>query len=139
MSGSGLSDGFGFSVPSAWRHLDPHVLLEVGHRCSHGLERDAARKTRAPHTRRYGAAHEIGRRLTLGGDTGGDEQSRDVSVVRDEHLAHETEATRLAENGQARALGMLDMNHQWEFSQSGVRVASWTTGEPVPHIRMEHE
>jgi hypothetical protein len=64
---------------------------------------------------------------------------RDVGGVRNEHLAHDTEAAGLSENSQPRTSGMLDVNHQRQLSQPRVRVASWTPGEPVPDIRMEHE
>ena len=88
-------------MPPTRRTVDAHVLLEIGHARAHRLERHTARQPGPPYARFDGS------------------EPRNVGFMRDEHLAHETEAARLAENRQPRAGRMIDVDDERQLSQTG--------------------
>lgn len=112
------------SALPAWRDVDAYVLLEIRRARTHCVKCHAAPQTGAPDPSRDGAKHDVGRGPALSGKAGGDTKPRDIGIVRDGHLAHQTQTARLAENGQPRARRMLNVNKERQLAQSRLRVAS---------------
>jgi hypothetical protein len=117
----------------------PQIPFEVRHVFSNICELRVSCQTAAPGAPVYRAEHDEHGRLAPIGDTGRDDDAFQFSSIDDERLAQETEAARLVQKHQPRAVEMIDMNNQRKFAKSGSRVAPRTLGEPLATVRIQHE
>lgn len=72
------------------RRMAPDQPITTGPLRAKLDKRDTARQADAPHASRNRPHYDVGRDPAAGGETGGDEEVRDVGFMRDKHLAHQT-------------------------------------------------
>ena len=119
--------------------IDFQIFLEIGHVLSNVQQLHTTGETSTPSTAINRPQHDVVLCVDCSAESSRDDDALQFASIDDERLAEQAEAARLVEKRQSRRVGIADMDHQCEFSNSGRRVAVRALREALPNVRVEDE
>ena len=125
--------GFVLRVPAGRRDFHVPVRLEVRRVRLHVIEGGEPGQTPTVRSSICRAEHEVVR-FRRGNHRA--DQFVELRLVRDERLAPQTKATRLPQDGQAKAF---DVNHQRQLPEIRSRLAAWALAELRVGVRIQNK
>ena len=116
-----------------WRHIDLEVFLEVGHVFSNVHELCLANETSALGAAVDGPQHEVF--APIAQSCRGDHVLQ-FGLMDNERLAQHAEAAALVQKNKSWAVGVVDVDHQRQLSDSCGRDAFGTLRKPLADVRI---
>ena len=122
------------------RHdIDFQILREIGHALSNIRKLHLTTQTSAPSAPVNSTEHNVIRRLDRGGKAGGDDDAFQFDSIDDQRFANQTEPACFVQKNESRPAGMVDVNHQREFSNPSRGIAARALREAFANVWVEHK